>query len=123
MGYSMRWVGTAGGSGFARHGGGGTTPRDAGPGWGMGMGRVDRDYYRDEEGGPIANWFRHGLVTKILFAITAIAFIVQISTQSRHGASVSGQFSELLSLNAEKVLRGYEAWRLVTYVFLNPTDK
>jgi membrane associated rhomboid family serine protease len=86
------------------------------------MGLLDRDYYRDEEGGPIANWFRQGLVTKILVAITSVGFVIQISSQGRFGGAVSGPFAEHLALSADKLFRG-EAWRLVTYIFLNPTDR
>jgi membrane associated rhomboid family serine protease len=83
------------------------------------MGLLDRDYYRDEEGGPIANWFRHGLVTKILFAINCLAFILQIVTIPRRGGP--GPFTEFLALNGDRLLHG-EAWRLITYCFLHPTD-
>jgi membrane associated rhomboid family serine protease len=87
------------------------------------MGLLDRDYYRDDEGGPIATWFRHGLVTKILVTIVFVCFIIQISTTAHYGASVSGPFAQTLSLNADLTLRRFEAWRLVTYAFLSPTDK
>jgi len=82
------------------------------------MGLLDRDYYRDDEGGPIAAWLRHGLATKVLVVVNAIAFLVQISTEA--GSPNSGPFTEALGLVGDRVLRG-EVWRLVTYGFLNST--
>lgn len=84
------------------------------------MGFLDRDYYRDEEGGAMAAWVRQGLVSKILVAIFAVVYLVQISS---HGGAPDtlGVFTEALDLVGDKVLGG-EFWRLLTYGFLHPLD-
>jgi membrane associated rhomboid family serine protease len=84
-----------------------------------GMGFLDREYYRDEERGPWAAWFREGLVTKSLFALHGLICLIQISFQTRPGTAVSGVVAETLALQADKVWAG-EVWRLLTYVFVQP---
>ena len=80
------------------------------------MGIHDRDYYRDDEGGFLANWSRSGQVTKSLIAINVAAFVIQLATQRQGGAA--GAFTEWLQLVGEKVMHG-EVWRLVTCGFLH----
>jgi membrane associated rhomboid family serine protease len=82
------------------------------------MGLLDREYYREEEGGPLAAWLRRGLCTKILVAVNILAFIIQIASQGRAN---SGPFAGALALIGDPVMQG-EIWRLVTYSFLHATD-
>ncbi len=87
---------------------------------GMGMGLLDREYYREEDGGPFISWLRQGLVTKILVVLCTLAFIIQVASQSsRFGAP--SPFTDSLSLVGERAVQG-EFWRLITYAFLHPTD-
>src|SRR5262249_33867494 len=83
---------------------------------GTGMGFLDRDYYRDDEGSPLAAWLRQGLVSKILLAVYILVYIIQISTQNG-----SIPFPETLCLRGDRVLHG-EVWRVLTYGFLHPID-
>src|SRR5262245_2218503 len=85
---------------------------------GTGMGIHDRDYYREDEGGFLANLSRSGQVTKSLIAITVAAFVIQLVTQPRNGPANSGPFTDALILAGNKVLHG-EVWRLVTCGFLH----
>ena len=86
------------------------------------MGLLDREYYREEEGGPFLAWLRQGLITKILVALGILAFIIQIASQSqRFGEDSSGSFTDSLSLIGAKVVQG-EFWRLLTYAFVHPID-
>jgi membrane associated rhomboid family serine protease len=86
------------------------------------MGLLDREYYREEEGGPFMAWLRQGLITKILVTLGALAFIIQIASQSpRFDDSTSSSFTGALSLVGGKVVQG-EFWRLLTYAFVHPVD-
>jgi membrane associated rhomboid family serine protease len=79
------------------------------------MGFLDRDYYREEGGHPVATWFRQGLITKILVFVSIVAYMIEVSSQDYRGAS---WFTDSLALVADRVLRG-EAWRLFTYSLLH----
>src|SRR5258708_6948842 len=85
------------------------------------MGIHDRDYYRDDEGGFLANWSRSAQVTKSIIVATVAAFVVQLAVPPRHGAPGTGAFTDWLVLSGNKVLHG-EVWRLVTCGFLHSTD-
>jgi rhomboid family protein len=82
------------------------------------MGLLDREYYRDEEGGPVSNWLRQGLCTKIIFALNVLFFVIQIASQD---LAKKSPFTDLLALVGDSVMRG-EIWRLITYAFLHPID-
>lgn len=77
------------------------------------MGLLDREYYREEEGGPFTAWLRQGLLTKILVVLHVLVFIIQVAGQP--------QVTDALALVGNSVLRG-EFWRLFTYAFIHPTD-
>lgn len=88
------------------------------------MGLLDRDYYRDDQGGAFGNWFRHGRVTKVLVLAYVLLFLVQVATCTGRGMGAtpnSGPVTESLSLSAEPVLKG-QVWRLLTYGLLHTTD-
>lgn len=85
------------------------------------MGLLDREYYREEEGGPFAAWLRQGLVTKILVAIGTLAFIFQIISRNHAAETPGGAFTESLSLIGDRVVQG-EFWRLISYAFVHPLD-
>ena len=85
------------------------------------MGLLDREYYREEEGGPLATWLRHGLCTKILVAVNILAFVIQIASQSQSAIPNSGVFADALTLIGDRVMHG-EIFRLLTYAFLHSTD-
>ncbi len=81
------------------------------------MGLLDREYYREEEGGPFAAWLRQGLITKILVALGILAYVIQVGS-SKGGESA---FTDSLALVGRNLAQG-EFWRLLTYSFLHPTD-
>jgi membrane associated rhomboid family serine protease len=83
------------------------------------MGIYDRDYYRDDEGGFLANWSRSAQMTKSIVVVTVAVFVVQMATLRPGGQP--GAFTEWLELVGSKVMRG-EVWRLLTYGFLHSTD-
>lgn len=85
------------------------------------MGIHDRDYYREDEGGFLANFSRSGQVTKSLIAITVVAFVIQLATQPGHRLPGAGPFTEWLQLVGDRVLQG-EVWRLITCGFLHDTS-
>ena len=78
------------------------------------MGLLDREYYRDEEGGRFAAWLRQGLFTKILFVINILVFLIQLATKPvpMPGSNADpGAFTDALALVGEPIMRG-EIWRL-----------
>ena len=79
------------------------------------MGLLDREYYREDEGGPLAAWFRIGLVTKILVATNVLFFLIQVSS------APSGTITSSLAVIGDRIMAG-QVWRLITHCFLHPTD-
>jgi membrane associated rhomboid family serine protease len=83
------------------------------------MGLLDREYYREEEGGPFTAWLRKGSFTKIIVVLNVLFFVIQVATQTK--GIEAGAFTDALSLVGGQVMGG-EIWRLLTYAFLHTTD-
>lgn len=79
------------------------------------MGLYDRDYYRNEPRGsgllggaaPICKW---------LIAINIVVYVLQLVT------GPGGGISRWLLLDPNRVLGGFEIWRLLTYAFCHDVD-
>ncbi|MCS6975770.1 MAG: rhomboid family intramembrane serine protease [Gemmatales bacterium] len=83
------------------------------------MGIYDREYYRGSGSSLLRAWADSGRMCKILVAINAAVFVIQLATLPANDDGSLGPVSEWLAMKPKEVFYQGQVWRLVTACFLH----